>query len=200
MDWTTTTNRPIEKADILPMEDYGRLRDQRRRDIAEVKKPRRVAIGPDVTLYFENFATMLHQVHEMLFVEKGGDEQLADELAAYNPLIPDGANLVATLMIEIPDAARRKRVLKQLVGIESAVAITIGEDVVPALADDDVERTTADGKTSSVHFLRFHFSSERIARFRDPAVPVAIRVEHPAYRHATTLSEATRRSLAADFA
>lgn len=200
MTWRQAANRPIEKSDILPMADYAKVRDERRRQIAEVKRPRRVAVGPDVTLYFENFATMLHQVHEMLFVEKGGDEQLADELRAYNPLIPDGSNLVATLMIEIPDAARRRRALRQLAGIEDTVKLTIGEDVMPARADDDIERTTADGKTSSVHFLRFNLDRAQIDRFRDEAVPVTLGIEHPAYRHATVLSGETRRSLGADFA
>lgn len=193
-------NRPIDKSDILPMDAYAAVRDDRRRQIAEVKKPRRIAVGPDVTLYFENFATMLHQVHEMLFVEKGGDEQLIDELAAYNPLIPDGSNLVATLMIEIPDASRRRRVLRQLTGIEGTVTLRIGDDSVLARADEDIERTTADGKTSSVHFLRFILDRAQIERFRDESIAVSLAIEHPAYRHATLLSEDTRRSLSADFA
>lgn len=193
-------NRPIDKSDILPMDAYAAVRDDRRRQIAEVKKPRRIAVGPDVTLYFENFATMLHQVHEMLFVEKGGDEQLIDELAAYNPLIPDGSNLVATLMIEIPDASRRRRVLRQLTGIEGTVTLRIGDDSVLARADEDIERTTADGKTSSVHFLRFILDRAQIERFRDESIAVSLAIEHPAYRHATLLSEDTRRSLSVDFA
>ncbi|MFO1145211.1 MAG: DUF3501 family protein [Rhodospirillales bacterium] len=148
------------------MAEYARVRDERRRAIAEMKKNRRLHVGPDITFYFENRATMLHQVHEMLAVEKGGEAQIEDELRAYNPLIPRGRELVATMMIEIDDAPRRDRVLRQLGGIEKTAAIEIGGKTIAAVPETDIERTTPDGKTSSVHFVRFPFTDAEVAAFR----------------------------------
>ena len=143
------------------------MRDERRRQIAEMKKNRRVHVGPDVTFYFENFDTMLHQVHEMLAVEKGGEAQIEDELRAYNPLVPSGRELVATMMIEIDDPGRRDRMLRGLGGIESTAAFTVAGETITAVPESDVERTTKDGKTSSVHFLRFVFSELADGRLSD---------------------------------
>src|SRR5512144_432517 len=141
--------RLITRADILPLQDYEKVRDERRRRMAEVKKNRRVHVGPDVTFYFENFETMLHQVHERLAVEKGGEAQIEDELRAYNPLVPRGRELVATMMIEIDDPVRRDRVLRELGGIESTATLLVGGETIAALPEKYVERTTKDGKTSS---------------------------------------------------
>jgi hypothetical protein len=116
------TVRKIEPSDIIATAEYAKLRADRRRQIAEVKKNRRLEVGPFATFYFESFDTMLHQVHEMLFIEKGGAEQLPDELAAYNPLIPTGSELVATVMFEIDDPLRRARVLGMLGGVEHKVS------------------------------------------------------------------------------
>ncbi len=190
----------IERIDILPMADYARVRDERRRAIAQMKKNRRVHVGPDITFYFENRATMLHQVHEMLAVEKGGEEQIEDELRAYNPLIPRGRELVATMMIEIDDAGRRERILRRLGGIEKTACIEIGGEVVAALPETDVERTTPDGKTSSVHFLRFPFTDAQVAAFRGGQVRVMIGFTHPEYQHLAVLAEPVRQALSTDFA
>lgn len=189
----------ITRADIMPMEEYGKIRDDRRRSISAMKRARRVAVGPDTTFYFENYDTMLHQVHEMLYVEQGGDAQIEDELSAYNPLIPRGDALVATFMIEVDNPVRRAKVLRELAGVEEHIAMIIGEERVAAVADDDAERTTADGKTSSVHFLRFPFTQAGIEAFRTERARVILAVEHPNYTHMAVLSDDTRRALAADF-
>src|SRR6185369_14053574 len=117
------TPRKIEPSAIVPLAEYGRQRAERRKRMAEIKKNRRLEVGPFATFYFESYDTMLHQVHEMLFIEKGGAEQLPDELAAYNPLIPQGSELVATVMFEIDDPVRRERVPANLGGVENAAFI-----------------------------------------------------------------------------
>lgn len=190
----------ISRADILPMTEYASVRDERRRTMAEAKKTRRVHVGPDITFYFENFATMLHQVHEMLAVERGGEEQIEDELHAYNPLIPTGRELVATMMVEIDDARRRDRVLRSLAGIEASAAFYLGEEMVRAVPADDASRTTADGKTSSVHFLRFPFTDAQAAAFRMAGARVLLGLSHPEYDHIAAIPEAVRAALAGDFA
>ncbi len=194
------TAQIIEPSDIMPMQEYARVRDARRRAIADMKKNRRVHVGPDITFYFENRETMLHQVHEMLAVEKGGEPQIEDELRAYNPLIPRGRELVATMMIEIDDALRRDRVLRQLGGIENTATITIGDETINARPESDVERTTADGKTSSLHFLRFAFTDKQVAAFRDKGTRAVLALSHPGYDHMAAIAEPVRMALAADFA
>ena len=193
------TKTEITRADILPMDDYGKMRDDRRRSMSAMKRARRVPVGPDTTFYFENYDTMLHQVHEMLYVEQGGEAQIEDELRAYNPLIPRGDALVATFMIEIDNPGRRARVLRELAGIENHIAIIIGEQRVEAVSDDDAERTTPDGKTSSVHFLRFPFTPEQVKAFKNDGARAILAVEHPNYTHMAVLTDETRTSLAADF-
>jgi hypothetical protein len=189
----------ITPADIMPVEEYARERAERRRAITALKKNRRVPVGPDATFYFENRDTMWHQIHEMLFIEKGGESQIEDELRAYNPLIPKGRNLSATFMIEIEDAARRARVLKALGGIEDTVALTFAGETVKAVPEGDEERTTPDGKASSVHFLLFPFTAQQIAKFRAPGTQVLLAVGHPNYGHIAVLPEAVRAELAKDF-
>jgi len=190
----------ITREDLLPMDVYASERGVRRRAMSEIKRNRRLAVGPDATFYFESYATMYQQIHEMLYIEKGGEEQIADELAAYNPLIPGGRELVATLMFEIDDAGRRERVLAGLGGVEKTITLRVGGDAIPAVSEQDVERTTADGKTSSVHFLHFPFTDDQAAKFRDPAVQVVMAIEHPAYGHMAVLPENVREALAGDFA
>jgi Protein of unknown function (DUF3501) len=182
------------------MQEYAKVRDERRRRMTELKKNRRVHVGPDVTLYFENFETMLHQVHEMLAVEKGGEAQIEDELRAYNPLIPNGRELVATMMIEIDDPRRRDRVLRELGGIENAIMLMVAGETITAVPERDVERTTKDGKTSSVHFLKFPFSDAQVAAFRQDGARVVLAICHPDYDHMAALPEVVRTSLAQDFA
>lgn len=189
----------ITRADILPPDDYARRRDELRRRITAIKRHRRVSVGPDVTFYFESYDTMLQQVHEMLHIEGGGEAQIADELSAYNPLIPDGRHLVATMMIEIDDPGRRARVLAALGGVEETATLAFDGHAVTAVPEADVERTAADGKTSSVHFLKFPFAADDIAAFRRPGTRVILAVRHPAYDHMAALAEETRSALAGDF-
>ena len=192
--------KEITPADILPYATYAKERKERRAAIAALKKDRRVAVGPHATFYFENYDTMFQQIHEMLHIEKGGDEQVADELRAYNPLIPQGNELVATVMFEIEDPVRRDAFLRQITWVEKHLYIDVGGEQVMGEAELDVERTKADGKTSSVHFVHFRFTPEQIAKFRDPAVPVMAVVGHENYHHMAMLPPATRQALAKDFA
>ncbi len=189
----------ITPADILPMADYGGVRMERRTAVSALKRKRRIEVGPFATLYFENYDTMWIQVHEMLYVEKGGEEQVAGELAAYNPLIPKGRELVATLMFEIADADRRGRELGRLGGVEKTVSIRVNGEAIAAVPETDVERTKADGKTSSVHFLRFRFSEAQVAAFRDSSTEVVVGIDHPNYGHLAIVPEEVRAALAEDF-
>ena len=191
--------RKITRADILPMAEYAKVRKDKRAELVAKKKHRRVEIGPYVTFYFESYDTMWAQVHEMLYIEKGGEEQIADELAAYNPLIPQGSELIATMMFEIDEENRRRRVLGRLGGVEQTVTITIGSHVVRGTAEEDVDRTTAAGKTSSVHFLHFPFTADDIAAFRDLSQPAILGIGHEGYQHMAMLSAETRKALASDF-
>ena len=192
--------RKIAHADIMPMADYGAMRKAKRRDIADLKKNRRLSVGPYATFYFENYDTMWMQIHEMLFIEKGGDDQIADELRAYNPLIPQGSELVATVMFEIEDQARRDRELRRMGGVENFVALKVGGETVKAVSESEVERTTDDGKTSSVHFFHFPFTPAQIAAFRDPATEVLAVISHANYGHMAMMPAAMREALAKDFA
>lgn len=189
----------ITRADLLPMVVYEKERKDRRRRIAEAKAQRRMEVGPFATFYFENYDTMLHQVHEMLAIEKGGDEQVASELEAYNPLIPKGRDLVATLMFEIEDPARRARELARMGGVELRIYMVVGGTRVHAEPIGDDERTRADGKTSSVHFLRLTFPPEAIAAFKRPGAEIVLEIAHPNYAHMARLPEPVRASLATDF-
>ena len=191
--------RKITEADILPLPDYVKVRAQRRTAISALKKNRRLEVGPFATFYFESFDTMLHQVQEMLYIEKGGAAQVPDELAAYNPLIPDGRELTATVMLEIDDPVRRARVLAMLGGIEHAMFIRFAGETVKGVAEDDQERTRADGKASSVHFAHFPFTAEQVAKFKAPGTEVVVGFSHENYGHMAVMSETVRAALAKDF-
>ena len=190
--------RKIIPADILSDSDYAARRKQLRSDAIALKRHRRVEVGPFATFYFENYATMWLQVQEMLRIEKGGDEQLEGELEAYNPLIPQGDELIATMMLEIEDANRRHNTLLTLGGIEECVFMEIGGDKIAATSTEYDDRTTADGKTSSVHWLRFKLTREQIARFVTERVVIG--VEHRNYGHMAVLNADTKAALAKDFA
>jgi hypothetical protein len=196
----TPLKTEITRADILPPEVYARERAEHRRAIIEIKRHRRLPVGPFITFYFENYATMWFQVHEMLHIEQGGEAQIADELAAYNPLIPKGSELVATFMVEIDDPVRRKRTLMTLGGIEETAFLRFGPHTIIAQPERDVDRTSAEGKASSVQFVHFPFTPEQIALFRTPGTEVTLGLRHPHYSHMTVLPETTRAALAEDFA
>lgn len=190
----------ITRADILPMDEFVKVRKDKRTEIVGIKKHRRVGVGPFCTFYFENYATMWWQIHEMLFIEKGGEDQIADELHAYAPLIPKGAELVCTFMIEVDDGVRRPAVLAQLTNIDQTVVLEFGPHKVRTVPEDDAERNREDGKTSSVHFLRFPFTAEQVAAFRVPGTRVLLAIEHANYGHIAVMPETTRQALAQDFA
>ncbi len=192
------TARKITETDILSDRDYAARRQELRAEAIALKKHRRVEVGPFATFYFENYQTMWLQVQEMLRIEKGGAEQLAGELEAYNPLIPQGDELIATLMLEIEDANRRNAVLLTLGGIEETIFMEIGNTRIAATPTEYDDRTTADGKTSSVHWLRFKLTPELIARFKKERVVIGI--GHKNYGHMAVLGEETRAALARDFA
>jgi hypothetical protein len=191
--------RKIDASAIVPLAEYSKQRGERRKRIADLKKDRRLEVGPFATFYFESYDTMLHQVHEMLFIEKGGAEQLPDELDAYNPLIPQGSELVATVMFEIDDPVRRARVLATLGGIEGRAFIRVGGETVRGVPEDDQERSREDGKASSVQFIRFPFTSAQAAAFKSGAGDVVVGFDHPGYGHMAVMPPAVRTALADDF-
>jgi len=193
------TPRKIEPSAIVPLSQYAPQRAERRKRMAELKKNRRLEVGPFATFYFESYDTMLHQVHEMLFIEKGGAEQLPDELAAYNPLIPQGSELVATVMFEIDDPLRRARVLASLGGVEDKAFIRLGADTIRGVSEEDQERTREDGKASSVQFIRFPFTPSQIVAFRGSGGDVIVGFDHANYGHMAVMPPAVRQALAQDF-
>jgi Protein of unknown function (DUF3501) len=186
-------------SDILTPEEYGKKRAESRRKISGLKRNRRVEVGPYVTFYFENYETMWAQVHEMVYIEKGGLEQVEQELEAYNPLIPKGQELVATFMIEIDDPDRRKRILGGLGGIEESAFINIGGERIMGVPEADQDRTREDGKASSVQFVHFGLTSAQIAAFRGAGAEVTLGFTHPAYSHMAILTEPVRAELSGDF-
>ena len=195
----TSSRRALTRADIMDMADYAKVRKERRAAVTALKRHRRLAVGPFATFHFECFETMWIQVHEMLHIERGGEEQIAGELEAYNPLIPRGDALIATMMLEIDDPARRERELYLLAGVEDTVKLEVGGSTVAAQPiEDEVARTTEDGKTSSIHFLRFPFQPAAAAEFRTPGTRVLLGVGHPAYGHLAVMPEETRAALAED--
>jgi hypothetical protein len=191
--------RKIAAADILPAEDYARRRKELRQAVVALKRQRRMEVGPVATLHFESFETMRMQIQEMLHIEKGGAEQLPGELAAYNPLVPDGHELVATVLFEIDEPQRRATFLARLGGVEETAFIEVGGEKLRGLPEQDQDRTTADGKASSVQFIHFPFTAAQISVFRRPGERVIVGFDHPAYAHMTVMPEAVRAALAADF-
>lgn len=191
--------RRITSADILPAADYAMRRKELRAGRIAAKHARTIHVGPHVTILFENYASMWLQVQEMLHIEKGGAEQLADELAAYNPMIPQGSELTATMMIEVEDAVQRARLLARLGHIEDHVALRVGGERIAAAPEGDVDRTNAVGKASAVHFFHFPFTPAQIAAFRDFGTEVMVEVAHPNYGHIAIMPQAMREELAKDF-
>ena len=191
--------RVIQKEDIIPLEIYTSQRKELRKKIVDFKKNRRIPLGPYATFYFESYETMLAQVQEMLYIEKGGDEQLNDELTAYNPLVPNGQELTATLMFEIDNPVSRATFLGKVGGIEKKVYMKVDGELVKAVPEEDVDRTSAEGKASSVQFIHFKFSDDQIKRFKSGSNHIELGIDHIEYSHSTKLSEATIESLVSDF-
>jgi len=192
--------RELTAADILPLEVYARVRDGKRRAIREIKANRRVAVGPYAMFYFESYDTMWLQVQEMLRIEKGGAAQLADELAAYNPMVPQGNELTATVMFEIENPERRRELLSRLGGVEGMMELRCGAETVKGEAEHDLEYSTPDGKVSSVLFLHFRFGPGQAAKFFAPGSEIAIAVTHPEHAHIAIVPAAVKAELAKDVA
>ncbi|MDA9606861.1 DUF3501 family protein [Candidatus Pelagibacter sp.] len=191
--------RQIEKEDLLSSDVYAKSRKQIRKDLVEFKKNRRIALGPYATFYFESFETMVAQVQEMLHIEKGGDEQLKDELIAYNPLVPNGKELTATLMFEIDNPISRSAFLGKVGGIEEKIFMKINDEIVKAVPEEDVDRTSAEGKASSVQFIHFKLNDDQISKFKSDSVTIELGIDHKEYTHTTRLAENSVKSLCADF-
>ena len=195
----STLSRQVTKADIISLEQYSKNRKRLRAELIAFKKNRRVPLGPYATFYFECYETMLAQIQEMLYIEKGGNDQLADELRAYNPLIPRGNELIATLMFEIDNALTRTEFLNKVGGIEEKVFIKINEEIINSAPEKDVDRTSAEGKASSVQFIHFNFTDEQIKKFKDLNNKVSLGISHNLYNHMIQISENTRKTLIRDF-
>ena len=189
----------ITREDVISMARYAEERTARRRALVEAKRHRRLEVGPDCMFYFENYETMWNQVHEMLFIEKGGEAQIADELSAYNPLVPKGRELVATVMFEIDDPVRRAAFLARLGGVEETAFLRLGGETIQGVPEADVDRTSAAGKASSVQFIHFKLTPEQIAKFKAPGAEIVVGFGHPEYGHMAVLPEAVRQALAEDF-
>ena len=191
--------KEIQKEDIMPLDVYIEKRRELRKSIVDYKKNRRVALGPYATFYFESYETMLAQVQEMLYIEKGGDEQLQDELSAYNPLIPNGKELTATLMFEIDNPISRAAFLGKVGGIEETVFMKINGEKIKADPEEDVDRTSSEGKASSVQFIHFNFTDDQIEKFQSNSSEIELGIDHKEYSHSTKLSKENIASLSTDF-
>jgi Protein of unknown function (DUF3501) len=189
----------ITAADIIPAEEYATRRKELRAAVVALKRQRRLHVGPAATLHFENFETMRMQIQEMLHIERGGAEQLPGELAAYNPLVPNGRELVATVLFEIDDPVRRAAFLAKLGGIEQSGFIEVAGIRIAGVAEADQDRTSAEGKASAVQFIHFLFAAPEIAKFKQPGTRIVVGFDHPAYAHMTVMPEPVRHALAGDF-
>ena len=192
--------REVTKGDLIPLEQYSKERMQLRKEIIEFKKTRRVPLGPYATFYFECYETMLAQIQEMLYIEKGGNDQLKNELSAYNPLIPKGKELVATLMFEIDNALSRTEFLSKVGGIDEKVFIKINGETINSISEKDVDRTSSEGKASSVQFVHFNFTDEQIIKFKNLNNEVILGIGHNLYNHTTKIAEHIKKALIKDFA
>ncbi|MAJ23397.1 MAG: hypothetical protein CBC24_06305 [Candidatus Pelagibacter sp. TMED64] len=191
--------KEITKADLISFEEYSKNRKTLRKEIVNYKRNRRVSLGPYANFYFESYKTMKAQIQEMLYIEKGGDEQLKDELAAYNPLVPNGKELVATLMFEIDNPLIRTEFLNKIGGIENKIFFKVGNQKIQSIPENDVDRTSAEGKASSVQFVHFKFTDDQIASFKNLENEVLIGIDHNVYNHTVTLSSEVKKNLLEDF-
>jgi hypothetical protein len=188
----------LSRNDLLSLEEYSQQRSDFRQKVMMHKKPRQIALGENLTLYFEDRLTIQYQIQEMLRIEKVFEaDGIEEELSAYNPLIPDGDNWKATMMLEYTDVEERKRALSMLIGIEDTVWVQVGDnDRVYAIADEDLERDTEE-KTSSVHFMRFQLTPEMIGEACHGGV-IKMGVQHQNYSFELQLDDASRDALVGD--
>ena len=189
----------IEKSDILPRDEYKIKRKSLREKMVLRKKLRRVDVGPYVTMYFENKHTIIHQINEMVYIEDGGEEQINEEISAYKSLVPDGRELVATVMVEIDSPIKRADFLSKMGGFEEQISIKIHDNIIEGKAELDGDRTTADGKASSVQFVHFEFEEEDIEHIKNNVENISIIINHENYKHAAMLNIDTVEELIKDF-
>ncbi|MFM5895725.1 MAG: DUF3501 family protein [Novosphingobium sp.] len=189
--------RTITAQDIMPLDQYELIRADKKSEAIARKALTRLSLGPNATVLFENWDSMWLQIQEMLRIEKGGAEQLADELAAYDPMVPKGAELTCTLLFEVADEVRRDAFLRTLGGIERHLSIQVSGETIPARPEGDTERTRAsDNKASAVHFLHFDFSPAAMAAWRSGEGTAMLVCDHPNYGHAVVIGADTRAFLA----
>ncbi len=188
----------ITRDDIISLQDYESIRKDKRQESILRKKFRRIAIGPYATIQFESWESMWLQIQEMLRIEKGGDEQLTDELIAYNPMVPNGSEFTGTLMFEIDEEERRTAFLKGLGGVDKHIHLIIGDQKVTAEPEQDIDRTRADGKASAVQFVHFALTTEQAQMWKSMEGQVMVQIDHPNYGHAAIISEECRRDMARD--
>lgn len=190
----------LDHSNLWSLEEYAQKREAFRAEVIEHKKPRRVALTANATMYFEDFLTLKYQVQEMLRVERLFEpEEIEEELAAYNPLIPDGSNWKGTFMFEYPDVEQRRRALARMAGIEHRIWVQVaGQERVFAIANEDLERST-DEKTSAVHFLRFELDPDSVKAAKAGA-DIKMGIDHEEMNCEMTLPDASRRSLVTDLA
>ena len=191
-------DKKINATDILDLAEYTKNRKSIRKNVVEMKKNRRVSLGPHAIFYFENFFTMKSQIEEMLYIEKGGEGQLKDELEAYNPMIPQGKDLIATFMFEIDNPITRKNILSQLGRVEMEIFISLNGEKIYATPEADTERTDKHGKTSSVHFLHFYMNDNQISLFKDLKTEIILGTDHQNYLYGTTMSSEVQSALIED--
>lgn len=189
--------RTITAQDILPLDQYELIRKDKKQEAIERKKLTRLNVGPHALVLFENWDSMWLQIQEMLRIEKGGEEQLADELTAYDPMVPKGSELTATVLFEVEDPARRDAFLRTIGGVENHIAIQVGPHLVRARPEGDTERTReSDNKASAVHFFHFDFTPEAIEAWKSADTSAMLVIDHPNYGHAAVIGPETRAFLA----
>lgn len=188
--------RSITATDLMPIPDYELIRKDKKQEAIARKALTRVSVGPNATALFETWDSMWLQIQEMLRIEKGGEAQIADELAAYDPMVPKGCELTATLLFEVTDEVRRDAFLRTIGGVEHHVALQVGSHTIRARPEGDLERTReSDGKASAVHFFHFDFTSEAIEAWRSGEGSAMLVIDHPGYGHAALIGADTRAFL-----
>jgi hypothetical protein len=189
--------RTIIVQDILSADQYQAVRADKKAEAIERKKLTRMSVGPNATILFETWDSMWLQIQEMLRIEKGGEVQIPDELAAYAPMVPNGSELTATVLFEIDDPVRRDRFLRSIGGVENHLAIEVAGQLVRARPEGDIERTRErDNKASAVHFFHFDFTPEAIAVWKSGQGNAMVMIDHPNYGHAALVCAASREFLA----
>ncbi|PLK26018.1 DUF3501 domain-containing protein [Novosphingobium sp. TH158] len=190
-------NRSITAADIMPLDQYETIRADKRQEAILRKKLTRLAVGPNATIMFETWDSMWLQIQEMLRIEKGGEAQVPDEIAAYDPMVPKGSELTATLLFEVADPVKRDAFLRTIGGVEDHIALQVGGETIRARPEGDVERTReSDGKASAVHFLHFDFTPSAIAAWKSGEGQAMVVIDHPNYGHAALIGADARSYLA----